>query len=79
MGCGGRSTKKILAQGKIKWKKIHARQLILKNIHAMAEKKKSSKEFDNEKKFLRLENSPPPAITFLKVRPLTEQVGPLVD
>ena len=42
-------------------------------------KKKSSKEFDNEQKFLRLENSPPPAITFLKVRPLTEQVGPLVD
>ena len=71
--------KNIPAQGKIKWKKIHARQLILKNIHAMAEKKKSSKEFDNEKKFLRLENSPPPAITFLKVRPLTEQVGPLVD
>ena len=27
--------KKIFAQGKIKWKKIHARQLILKNIHAM--------------------------------------------
>jgi len=36
---GGRSTKKIFAQGKIKWKKIHARQLILKNIPAMAEKK----------------------------------------
>ena len=31
--------KKIFAQGKIKWKKIHARQLILKNIHAMALKK----------------------------------------
>ena len=29
-------TKKIFAQGKIKWKKIHARQLTLKNIHAMA-------------------------------------------
>ena len=29
------------------------------------------KEFDNEKKFLRLENSPPPPppITFLMVRP----------
>ena len=23
-------------QGKMKWKKIHARQLILKNIHAIA-------------------------------------------
>ena len=36
-------------------------------------KKKSYKEYDNEKKFLRLENSslPPPApITFLMVRPL---------
>ena len=31
--------------------------------------KNSYKEFDNEKKFLRLENSPPP-ITFLMVRPL---------
>ena len=40
-------------------KKIFARQLILKNIHAMAYKN-SSKEFDDEKKFLRLENSPPP-------------------
>ena len=28
--------KKIFAQGKIKWKKIHARQLTLKNIHATA-------------------------------------------
>ena len=34
-------------------KKIHARQLTLKNIHAMAYKI-SFKEFDNEKKFLRL-------------------------
>ena len=47
---GGRSTKKVPAQGKIKWKKfMHAndgllkkqepitwRQLILKNIHALA-------------------------------------------
>ena len=32
-------------------------------------KKNSYNEFDNEKKFLRLENSPPP-ITFLMVRPL---------
>ena len=31
--------------------------------------KKIIKEFDNEKKFLRLENSPPPPITFLMVRP----------
>ena len=36
MGGGGRSTKKIFAQGKIEWKKIHAHQLTLKNIHATA-------------------------------------------
>ena len=53
----GEVQKKIFAQGKIKWKKILARQLIPKNIHAMA-LKKSYKEFDNEKRFLRLENSP---------------------
>ena len=47
-------------------KKILARPLTLKNIHAMAEKK-SYKEIDNEKKFLRLENPP---LTFLMVRPL---------
>ena len=39
-------------------KKIHARQLTLKNIHAMT-LKISYKEFDNEKKFRRLENYPP--------------------
>ena len=33
-------------------------------------KKNSYKEFDNEEKFLRLENSPPSPITFLMVRPL---------
>ena len=33
---GGRSTKKKFAQGKIKRKKIRARQLTLENIHAMA-------------------------------------------
>ena len=59
-------------------KKNYARQLILK-IFMLWPKRNSYEEFDNEKKFLRLENSPPPAITFLKVRPLTEQVGPLVD
>ena len=37
MGGGGQAKhKKICAQGKIKWKKIHALQLTLKNIHAMA-------------------------------------------
>ena len=37
--------------------------------------KNSYKEFDNEKKFLQLENSPPPPpITFLMVRPLERVV-----
>ena len=33
--------------------------------------KNSYKEFGNEKKFLQVENSPPPPITFLMVRPLS--------
>ena len=39
-------------------------------------KKNSYKEFDNEKKFLRLENSPrpPPPISFLMVRPLEYRI-----
>ena len=60
---GGDATKykKIFAQGKIEWKKIHARQLTLKNIHAKAQKKKKTyKESNNENKFMRLENFPPP-------------------
>ena len=48
-GGGGRSTKKYSRKGKLNIKKIHARQLILTNIHAMA-KKNSYKEFDNENK-----------------------------
>ena len=43
-----------------------------KNIFMLWPKENSYKEFDNEKKFLRLENSPPPPpITFLMVRALT--------
>ena len=49
-------------------KKILARQLTLK-IFMLWPKKNSYKEFDNERKFLRVENSPPP-ITFLMVGPL---------
>ena len=40
-------------------KKNSCTPITLKNIHAMA-LKKSYREFDNEKKFLRLENSPSP-------------------
>ena len=38
----------------------------------LSPKKNSYKELDNEKKFLRIENSPPPhpPITLLMVRPL---------
>ena len=35
-GGGGRSTKKYSRKGKLNEKKVHARQLMLKNIHAMA-------------------------------------------
>ena len=40
-------------------------------------KQNSYKEFDNEKEFLRLENSPPPppAIIVLMVSPLREMVA----
>ena len=48
-------------------KKIRARQLTLKNMLQL--RKNSYKEFDNEKKFLRLKNPPPPPIIFLLVRP----------
>ena len=70
MGWGGggvRSTKRYARKGKLNEKKIHARQLTLKNIHAKALKKFRN----NENKFPRLENSPPthPPITFLMVRP----------
>ena len=59
-GGGGRAKyQKIFVQGKIKWKKIRARQLTLK-ISMVLPKKNSYKEFDDENKFLRLENSPPP-------------------
>ena len=51
--------KQMKAQGKIKWKKIHARQLTLKNIHAIWPKKIHTRNLNKRKKF-RLENSPPP-------------------
>ena len=57
-GGGGGNYKKIYSRkGKLNEKKIHARQLILK-IFMLWPKKNSYKEFDDEKKFLRLENSP---------------------
>ena len=51
-------------RGEEKYKKKNSRK-------GKLNEKNSYEEFDNEKKFLRLENSPPPAalITFLMVRP----------
>ena len=47
-GGGGRITNKIFAQGKIKWKKFHTRQLTLKRYLCYG-LTKSYKEFANEK------------------------------
>ena len=67
---GGRSTKKIFAQGKITWKKILARQLILKKYSCYGLKYIHTRNLITKKKFLRLENPPPPPhIAFLMVRP----------
>ena len=72
-GAGAKYKKDIFAQGKIKWKKIHARHEPItpinpKKYSCYGLKKHSYKEFDGEKKFLRLDNSPPrPPITFLMV------------
>ena len=46
---------------------MHANQS--KKIFMLWPKTNSYKEFDTEKKSLRLKNSPPPPITFLMVRP----------
>ena len=55
---GGELQKKYSRKGQLNEKKS-CTPINPKNIHAMA-KKKSYKEFDNEKKLLQLENSPPP-------------------
>ena len=49
MGGRAKYKKKIFAQGKIKWKKIHARQLTPKNIQAMAYKKKHTRNLMTKK------------------------------
>ena len=72
MGGGGvgEVPKKYSRKGGKLNEKILARQLT-KKIFMLWPKKNSYKEFDNEIKFLRLENSPPPLpppITFLMVR-----------
>ena len=59
-GGGGRSTKKKIAQGEIKWKKILARQLTLKNIHAMAYKKIHTRNLISKKNSCGSKINPPP-------------------
>ena len=51
--------KKIFSQGKIKWKKNSCTPINPKKYSCYG-LKFSYKEFDNEKKFMPLENSPPP-------------------
>ena len=60
---------KILTQGKTKWKKIHARQLILK-YSSYGLEKNSYKEFDDEKNSCGSKiPRPPPPKTFLMFHP----------
>ena len=58
-GVGRAKYKKIFAQGKIKWKKNSCTAINPKKYSCYG-LKFSYKEFDNEKKFMRLDNSPPP-------------------
>ena len=67
----GRTIRKLMGAGEVQKKNsrkrnlnekkfLHANQLILKKYSCYSLKKNSYKEFHDEKKFLRLENSPPP-------------------
>ena len=73
MGGGGGwdvPKKKYSRKGKLNEKKS-CMPVNPKKYSCYGQKKNSYKEFDNEKKFLWLENyPPPPPITFLMVRPL---------
>ena len=61
MGGEAKYKKKMFAQGKIKWKKNHARQSINpKKYSCYALKKIQTKEFDYEQKFLHSKIPPPP-------------------
>ena len=63
-----RSTKKVFAQGKFKWKKIHARQLTLQNIHVTVWKI-HTRNFITKKNSYDSKIPHPSPITFLMVRP----------
>ena len=69
MGGGGEVQKIYSRKGKLN-EKNSCTPINPKKYSCYGLKKKSYKEFDNQKKFLQLENSPsPPPITFLMVRP----------
>ena len=65
---GGKVHKKYSRKGKLNEKKIHARQLILKIIHAMALKKIHTRNLMTKKNSCSLK-IPLPPITFLMVHP----------
>ena len=69
MGGGGEVQKKNSRKGKLN-EKNSCTPINPKKYSCYGLKKNSYKEFDSEKQFLRLENSPPPPITFLMVHPL---------
>ena len=71
--------KKYSRKGKLNEKKIHERQLTLKNIHAMAYKN-SNKEFDKKKiPAARKLPPPPPPHTFSNGPSLRTQKGVIVS
>ena len=67
---GGRGTEKNSRKRKLSENKIHARQLILKDIHALAEKKIHTRNLIMKKNSCGSKIPLPPPITFLMVRSL---------
>ena len=66
---GGEVQKKMFAQGKFKWQKIHARQLTLQNIHATAWKIHTRNLITKKKNSCDSKIPHPSPTTFLMVRP----------
>ena len=82
MGGGRRAKyKKKIAQGEIKWKKILARQLTLKNIHAMAYKKIHTRNLITKKNSCgsKIPLPPSPITSFPNVGSFWIVVGSLWD
>ena len=68
MAGAGEVQKKYSRKGKLNEKKNHARQLILKNVHAMA-RKNSTRNLITKKYSCGSKIPPTPPITFLMVHP----------